>query len=102
MSVSVEPGTESVWVPFPLPTVRLLTVSVTSSVTVKVVLVPFSAMRTSSVEPGTTAGLQLAAVPHIPLPVFHIMVKAGATAGCENSDVLPFGSVAVAVMLSLE
>ena len=58
-------------------------------------------MSTSSDGPGTWGGLQLSAVPQSELPVFQMIVKAGATMGCENSDVLRVLSVVVALMKSL-
>ena len=101
-SVRVGEAMESVWVPLPPPRLRLFTVAATSSVTVKVVLAPFAPMTTSSPAAGSWAGLQFAALLQFPVPAFQLMVSAGASRASENSDVLPFASVAVAVTLSLE
>ena len=101
-SVRVGDAMESVWVPLPPPRLRLFTVAATSSVTVKVVLDPFAPMTTSSPAAGSWAGLQFAALFQFPVPAFQLMVNAGASTGSENSDVLPFASVAVAVTLSRE
>ncbi len=95
LSVRVFAAIESVCVPVAAPSVSEATVELTSNVTV---YVPANVICTSSVVAGTPFGVQF--VPTLQLPpaaLFHDLITVGANTGSENSDVLPSGSVAVAV-----
>ncbi len=95
LSVRVFAAIKSVCVPVAAPSVSEATVELTSNVTV---YVPAKVICTSSDVAGAPFGVQF--VPTLQLPpaaLFQDLMTAGANTASENSDVLPSGSVAVAV-----